>query len=55
MPDEKRKIYENVKNAVLTRYNYTSEGNRQRFMSYSPNKNKQTFMEYIANVQRLFK
>lgn len=46
--------YQTVKNAVLLRYNYTSEGNRQRFVKYNPTI-KQTFMEYVANLKRLFK
>lgn len=53
--DEKvRSDYQTVKNEVLTRYNYTPEGNRQRFVNYNPTV-KQTFMEYVANLQRLFK
>lgn len=42
-------MYSNVKNEVLTRYNYIQEGNHQGFMTFTK---KQTFMKYIANLQK---
>lgn len=33
LTEDQRKSYEVVKNAILTRYNYTPEGNRLRYMS----------------------
>ncbi|BFZ17096.1 hypothetical protein BsWGS_20136 [Bradybaena similaris] len=48
-----RKCYERVKEALLLRFNYTTEGLRRRFGDYIPDK-KQSFLEYSSNLQRLF-
>lgn len=51
MEETERTSYKKIKQAVLIQY--TQEGNRQRFINYSPAK-KQRFIEYVANLQRLF-
>lgn len=36
LPEDQRKNYEAVRNAILNRYNYTHGGNRLRYMTYAP-------------------